>query len=116
MGKPTPRDEMPLQPQVTFKPFNKWGMDFIGPINPPSKQKQYIIVCTDYLTRCAKTKAIKAVTKEKVDEFLRENVFYKFGYPRELVTDQGSQFTSNMIEELLEHHKIKHKTSTPYHP
>jgi len=53
------------------------------------------------LTKWVETKAIKASTKEKVVEFLRENVFYKFGYPRELVTDQGSQFTSNMIEDLL---------------
>eukprot|EP00253_Pinus_taeda_P033587 PITA_33587 len=74
MGKPTPRDEMPLQPQVTFEPFEKWGMDFVGPINPPSKQKSYIIVY------------------------------------------QGSHFTSNLIEDLLTHHKIKHKTFTPYHP
>eukprot|EP00253_Pinus_taeda_P032177 PITA_32177 len=29
---------------------------------------------------------------------------------------QVSQFTSNLIEHLLTHHKIKHKTSTPYHP
>eukprot|EP00253_Pinus_taeda_P010361 PITA_10361 len=115
MGKPTPRDEMPLQPQVTFEPFEKWGMDFVGPINPPSKQKSYIIVCTDYLTKWAETKAIKAATEEKVAEFLRENIFYKFGYPRELVTDQGSQFTSNLIEDLLAHHNIKHITSTPYH-
>eukprot|EP00253_Pinus_taeda_P011869 PITA_11869 len=91
-------------------------MDFIGPINPPSKQKQYIIVCTDYLTKWDETKVIKATIEEKVVEFLRENVFYKFGYSRELVTDQGIQFTSNMIEELLSHHKIKHRTSTPYHP
>ena len=47
MGKLTPRDEMPLQPQVTFEPFEKWGMDFVGPINPPSKQRSYIIVCID---------------------------------------------------------------------
>ena len=47
-------------------------------------------MCTNYLTKWAKTKAIKAVIEEKVVEFLRENVFYKFGYPRELVTDQGS--------------------------
>eukprot|EP00253_Pinus_taeda_P013416 PITA_13416 len=51
MGKPTPKDEMPMQPQVTFDPFEKWGMDFVGPINPPSNQKQYIIVCIDYLTK-----------------------------------------------------------------
>jgi len=101
MGKPTPRDEMPLQPQVTFKPLYKWGMEFIGPINPPSKKKQYIILCTDYLTKSDETKVIKATIEEKVAEFRRENVFYKFGYPRELVIYQGSQFTSNMIEELL---------------
>eukprot|EP00253_Pinus_taeda_P005173 PITA_05173 len=116
MGRPTPRDEMPLQPQVTLEPFEKWGMDFVGPINPPSRQKSYIILCTDYLTKWAETKAIKATTKEKVAEFLRENIFYKFGYPRELVIDQGSQFTSNLIEGLLAHHKIKNRTSTPYHP
>ena len=99
MGKPTPRDEMLLQPQVTLEPFEKWGMDFVGPINPPSRQRSYIIVCTDYLTKWAETKEIKVATEEKVAEFLRENIFYKFGYPRELVTDQGSQFTSNLIED-----------------
>ena len=37
MGKPTPKNEMPMQPQVTFEPFEKCGMDFAGPISPPSK-------------------------------------------------------------------------------
>lgn len=73
-------------------------------------------MCTNYLTKWAETKAIKAATKEKVAKFLRENIFYNFGYLRELFTDQGSQFTSNLIEDLLTHHKIKHRTSTPYHP
>ena len=73
-------------------------------------------MCTDYLTKWAKTKAIKATTEEKVVELLRENVFYKFGYPRELVTDQGILFTSNMIEDLISQHNIRHRTYTPYHP
>ena len=73
-------------------------------------------MCTDYLTKWAEAKAIKATTKEKVVELLRENVFYKFGYPRELVNDQGSQFTSHMIENSLSEHNIKHRTYNPYHP
>lgn len=80
-GEPTPKDEMPMEHQVTFEPFERCGMDFVGPISPPSKQKQYIIVCTDYLTKWAKTKAIKVSIEEEVAEFLRENIFYKFGYP-----------------------------------
>eukprot|EP00253_Pinus_taeda_P002266 PITA_02266 len=104
MGKPTPRDEMPLQCHVTFEPYDKWGMDFIGPIDPPSKQKKYIIVCIDYLTKWAEAKAIKVTTEEKVVEFLRENVFYKFGYPRELVTDQANgkvEVTNRTLEVIL---------------
>jgi len=33
-----------------------------------------------------------------------------------MVIDQDIQFTSNMIENLLIWHNIKHITSTPYHP
>jgi len=35
MGKPTPMDEMPLQPQVALEPFDKWGMYFVGLVDPP---------------------------------------------------------------------------------
>ena len=51
MGKPIPLDEMPLQPQVLVDIFKKWALDFVGTINPPSKHKMYIIVCTNYVTK-----------------------------------------------------------------
>eukprot|EP00253_Pinus_taeda_P025481 PITA_25481 len=44
MGKPTLSNEMPLQPQVLIEPFEKWALDFVGPINPPLKQKKYILI------------------------------------------------------------------------
>ena len=107
---------MPLQPQVLIEPFEKWALDFIGPINRSSKQKKYILVCTDYVTKWVEAKALLSATENSVVSFLYEDIFTRFGVPREIVTDQGLQFTSNMIEKLMEEYKIKHRKSTPYHP
>eukprot|EP00253_Pinus_taeda_P029416 PITA_29416 len=66
-GEPTLKDDMPLQPQVALEPFHKWGMDFNGPIDPPSRQKMYIIVCTDYLTKALESILSKVVSNNERD-------------------------------------------------
>jgi len=45
---------------------------------------------------------------------LRENIFYEFCFPRELVIDQGTQFTSNPIDKIMKQHHIRHQKSAPY--
>ena len=86
---------------MALTPFDKWGMDFIGPIYPPSNGKSYILVCTDYLTKWVKVKSMKHDHDHKVAKFLYEEIFTCYGVPKELVTDQGAQFTSNLINELM---------------
>ena len=116
MGRPTPSDEMPLQPQVMIEPFEKWALDFVGPISLMSRKKKYILVCTDYVTKWVEAKAIFRATKKPVVEFMYEEIFTQFGVPREIVTNQGSQFTSKLMKELTNKYGIRHCKSSPYHP
>ena len=72
IGRPLPSDEMPLQPQVLIEPFEKWALDFIGPFNPPSKGKRYILVCIDYVTKWMEAKALQRDTRQTLVNFLFE--------------------------------------------
>jgi transposase InsO family protein len=116
MGKPTIVDEMPLQAQVVIEPFEKWALYFVGPINPMFCRKNYILVCTDYVTKWVEAKALYSDKEQSVVDFLFEEIFTHFGVPREIVIDQGTQFTSNLVKALTEQYKIKHRKSSPYHP
>ena len=101
---------------MALTPFQKWGMDFIGLIDPLSNGKSYIFVCIDYLTKWVEVKAMKHSHDEKVVEFLYEEIFTHYGVPKELVIDQGAQFTSNLILALMKQYNIRHRKSNPYHP
>ena len=41
----------PRLPIVSYGPFEKWGIDAIGPLPRTSSGKEYIIVAVDYMTR-----------------------------------------------------------------
>eukprot|EP00253_Pinus_taeda_P017838 PITA_17838 len=61
-------------------------------------------------------KALSRATEDTVVTFLFEEIFVRYGVPRQTVTDQGTQFTSKLVRDLTEKYKIKHRKSTPYHP
>lgn len=98
---------MPLQPVIEVRPFTKWGLDFIGMINPPSSaQHRYILTATDYYTRWSAAQALKFCTSDIVIKFLEENIITRFGCPDALVCDNGSVFSSLRFSNWAFEHGI----------
>ena len=75
MGRPTPSNQMPLQPQDIIEPFQKWALDFVGPISPMSRKKKHILVCTDYVTKWVEAKASFRAVEKSMVELIYEEIF-----------------------------------------
>ena len=116
-GAPSFKNHWPLTPIIPLAPFEKWGVDFIGPINPvTARKKKYIILATDYATKWVEAKATRRNDALTAATFIFEEIMMRFGHPLELVSDQGMHFLNDMIRAITTTYLIKHRKTTPYNP
>ena len=106
----------PLHPIVVFAPFEKWGIDAVGPLPKTQHGKEYILVAIDYMTKWAEVAATSSIKSKDVAQFIYRNICTRFGVPLEIVSDHGPSFRGEVLAYLLEKLKIKHRYSTPYYP
>jgi len=116
-GAPSFRNHWPLTPIIPLAPFEKWGIDFIGPIDPMSARKRrYIILATDYATKWVEARATVKNDALTAASFLFEEIMMRFGHPLELVSDRGKHFLNDVIYNITSRYSIKHRKTTPYNP
>jgi hypothetical protein len=73
---------LPLVPVKTEAPFQQWGLDFIGQINPHfSAQHKWILTVTDYFTKWVEAISTRKATDLVVIDFLEESILSRFGCP-----------------------------------
>ena len=80
-----------------IEPFDRWALDFVGPIIPHSRQKSYILVCTDYMTKWVEAMALAKANGQAMIDFLYSEIFTHFWVPKEVVIDGGPQFMSHQF-------------------
>ncbi|KAM2137806.1 hypothetical protein ACFX1Q_009939 [Malus domestica] len=115
MGGISARDQMPQVSILNVEFFYVWGIDFMGPF-PSSYGFMYILLAVDYVSKWVEVKATRTNDSKVVADFIRTNIFARFGMPRVIISDGGSHFCNRTIEALLRKYSVTHKVSTPYHP
>ncbi|XP_021724875.1 protein NYNRIN-like [Chenopodium quinoa] len=100
-GGITKRDEMPQQNILEVKPFDVWGVDFMGPF-VSSCGNLYILVAVDYVTKWIEAIPSPTDDHKVVLKLPKKIIFPRFGVPRVLISDGGSHFAKKQLESLLE--------------
>lgn len=106
----------PLQPlPIQGEPFQRIAMDIIGPLPKTRRGHEYILVICDYATRYPVAIPLKRFTAVEVAEQLVDT-FAQYGIPKEILTDQGTNFTSKLLAELYGLLGVRALKTAPYHP
>ena len=115
MGNISRKDEPPMHPILEVELFDLWGIDFMGPF-PASYNNLYILLAVDYVSKWVEAIPTRTNDAKVVAQFLRSNIFSRFGTPRALITDNGTHFFNKVIDKVLQNYGVRHRTSLAYHP
>jgi hypothetical protein len=97
-------------------PLYQWRTDISGPFPKTKGKRQLVLVAVDYFTKWVEAEALADITANKVISFLWKNVICRFGVPRILITNNGTQFDNQKMREQCEKLRIDHKFSSISHP
>lgn len=108
---------VPLKPMpILSEPFSRVAIDIVGAISPPSSEgHKYILTLIDMATGFPEALPLKNIDSISVAEALLV-IFSRVGIPKEVLSDRGTQFTSQLMGELHKLLGVKPLFTTPFHP
>lgn len=96
--------------------FQHVHIDIVGPLTESYNGKCYIITATDAFSKWAVATPVQTIRTATLIKFLEEHILAIHGIPQVIITDRGTQFTSDEWLKYIDKMNITHKLTTPYHP
>jgi hypothetical protein len=90
-------------------PWQKVGTDLFE-----WKQVNYILI-VDYYSRFIEIAKLSSTTSESIINHMK-SIFARHGIPREVISDNGPQYSSMMFKKFAEDYGFNHVTSSPRYP
>ncbi|KAJ8388027.1 hypothetical protein AAFF_G00148180 [Aldrovandia affinis] len=111
----SPEARAPLESIVTTRPLELVCIDFWSAEDSSNKSVDVLVV-TDHFTKLAQAYPCSNQSAKVVARQLWNNFFCTYGFPERVYSDQGANFESSLIAEMLQVAGIQKSHTTPYHP
>jgi transposase InsO family protein len=114
--KPKISNEGKWESTVVGERWQRVSADFLGPVDKTEQGHRYLLVFTDYFTRYVVAVPTVDCTAETVAREFVDKIVTKFGAPRELLTDNGPAFASEVVNAICKMAGTHKLFTTAYRP
>lgn len=112
---PEPEARAPLGSVKSSRPLELVCIDFWSAEDTSNKSLDVLVV-TDHFTKLAQAYLCPNQSAKAVDQQLWNSFFCVYGFPERVHSDQGANFESSLIAEMLQIVGVEKSQTTPYHP
>jgi hypothetical protein len=105
-----------LQTPVLQQRMEVLSVDLFGPLPPSEDGKKWILIAQDYATKWVELFALADATAENCGWTIVNEIGLRYGLPRRIISDNGSQFISAVMQKITFCLGITQSLTPVYHP
>lgn len=116
------RDGINYRKQRVKAPNWTWHVDFAGPLEDATGEKQSVVIVIDGYSRMLLACEVVADQKAETVEEILDTLFERYGKPRVVITDNARCFAPvepdqrHRFAEFMAEHGLEHRRTKPYYP
>jgi hypothetical protein len=97
-------------------PLQRWGLDLLGPLPPAQGKLRYVMVVVEYFSKWIEAKPLATITLATVQKFFWQNIVCRFGVPKAITVDNGTQFDAKTFKDFCDQIGTKIHFASVRHP
>ncbi|GFT66905.1 hypothetical protein TNCV_996831 [Trichonephila clavipes] len=105
-----------LETPVPAQRFETWTIDLFGPLPESKDGKRWFLIIEDCTTKWVELFALPNATAKECAITFIEEVLLRYGIPRRLISDNGTQFVSAVMQQIYYLLNIHQSLIPVYHP
>ena len=114
--KPNRKARCPLTKFHAGAPLERVHLDFLGPLPKTERGNEHVLMIVDQFTKWVECIPLPSQSAEMTAQAVVNDFFSRFGYPFQIMSDQGRNFKSKLFAALCEAMHIHKTRTTPYRP